>query len=355
MKKAMQVNISDKIFFIDEDAYLMLHNYLRQLSITFPGAEGQEIVSDIESRVSELFSEQVERGVNVIDIRYVSKVIDIVGRPEQLEENTEASQTPGAVPPPYAGGDTDPEGERPHRHLYRNVRDKVFGGVLSGVAAYLGWDATILRLLVVILALCTAIMPCVLIYLVAWMVIKPADTPRRMLEMRGEEVTVSSVSRTVQGSTTPPPFDGGADASRGFSGVVSDIFGVCSKIVMAIIGLAGIVIGTGLVIALLVMLFVLIMFAFVGVAGVSAMLSVSFSMLPVAATVWLTAIFLAMFIFTVAVIWIAGTVIFSWRGASRTTMWVGGALLLVLIAAIIILTFYLGTNGFFSTPFLIYS
>lgn len=352
MKKAMQVNISDKIFFIDEDAYLMLQNYLQQLALTFPGAEGHEIISDIETRISELFSEQLSRGVNVIDIRYVSKVIDIVGRPEQLDEgqNQEASE-PGAVPPPFPDGADD--GEKPRKHLYRDVQNKVFGGVLSGVAAYLDWDANILRLLVVVLALCTAVMPCVIAYLIAWMVIKPADTPRRVLEMRGEEVTVSSVSRTVQGGATPPPFDSGAAARQGFGGVVSDIFGVCSKIVMAILGLAGIILGAGLMIGLLVMLFVLIMFACVGVAGVSAMMSVTFSMLPVAATIWLTLILLAFFMLVVGVIWAAGTVVFNWRGASRTTMLVSCGIFLLLVAAIIIFSFYLGSNGFFAEPFII--
>jgi len=348
MKKAIQANISDKIFFIDEDAYMMLRNYLHQLSITFPGAEGQEIVADIEQRIAELFTEQAERGVNVIDIRYVSKVIDIVGRPEQLDDTSQTAAAP-ATPPPFLSLDED---EKPRKHLYRNVQNKVFGGVLGGVAAFLGWDATILRLLVVVLAICTAVMPCVLIYLVAWMVIKPANTPRRVLEMRGEEVNLSTVSQTVKDTSSDAPFDSGADTVNGVKGVVSDIFGVCSKILMAIVGTFGIIVGGGLLIALLVLLFVLIMFACVGVAGVSAMLSVTFSMLPVAATIWLTLILLAFFIIVVALIWAAGAVVFNWRAASRVTAITAVAVFLVLIAAIIILSFYLVSNGFFSTPFI---
>ncbi len=347
MKKALQANISDKIFFIDEDAYLMLRNYLHQLSITFPGSEGQEIVDDIEQRIAELFTEQAERGVNVIDIRYVSKVIDTVGRPEQLDDTSESAP---ATPPPFV----DPgEDEKPRKHLYRNVQNKVFGGVLGGIAAFLGWDATILRLLIVVLALFTAVMPCVLIYLVAWMIIRPADTPRRVLEMRGEEVNLSTVSQTVKDTSSNAPFDSGADTVNGVKGVVSDIFGVCSKILMAIVGTFGIIVGGGLLISLLVLLFVLIMFACVGVAGVSAMLSVTFSMLPVAATIWLTLILLAFFILTVALIWAAGAVVFNWRAASRVTAITAVAVFLVLVAAIVILTFFLVSNGFFNTPFII--
>ncbi len=358
MKKAIQINLSDKIFYIDEDAYTMLNNYLHQLSVTFTGEEGREIVGDIETRISELFTQQLSRGVNVIDIRFVSKVIDTVGRPEDLGEDIGATPSAAPVPPPAGSAPTPPpcpvESDlRPRKHLYRDVQNKVFGGVLSGLAAYLGWDATILRLLVVVLALCTAVMPCVIIYLVAWMVIKPADTPRRMLEMRGEEVTVSTVSRTVRDNTLPPPFECGADTPVARTSVATDIFGVCSKIVMAIVGVFGVVIGVGVLIALLVLLFMLVMFACMGVAGVSAWLSVTFSVLPVAATVWMTLLLLTGFILIVSVIWAAGAVIFNWKGASRTTLIVAGATLLLLITAIIILTFYLSGHGFFSAPFFI--
>lgn len=54
MKKTLPVNISGKVYYIDEDAYDLLKNYLFQLRNAFPGDEGAEIVSDIESRLSYL-------------------------------------------------------------------------------------------------------------------------------------------------------------------------------------------------------------------------------------------------------------------------------------------------------------
>ncbi|MDE5914990.1 MAG: hypothetical protein K2G71_00285 [Duncaniella sp.] len=48
MKKTFPVNINGKIFYIDEDAYKLLLDYLSQLRTTFTGAEGEEIVNDIE-------------------------------------------------------------------------------------------------------------------------------------------------------------------------------------------------------------------------------------------------------------------------------------------------------------------
>lgn len=47
MKRTYPANIDGQIFYIDEDAYLMLQDYLQQLKLTFKGTEGAEIVGDI--------------------------------------------------------------------------------------------------------------------------------------------------------------------------------------------------------------------------------------------------------------------------------------------------------------------
>ena len=76
MKKTFPVNINGKIFYIDEDAYKLLQDYLSQLRATFPGQEGSEIVSDIECRISELFDERILSGANVIVLEDVNNVIE---------------------------------------------------------------------------------------------------------------------------------------------------------------------------------------------------------------------------------------------------------------------------------------
>lgn len=75
MKKTFPVNINGKIFYIDEDAYRLLLDYLSQLRATFTGDEGAEIVNDIEQRISEHFDERISLGANVIVIDDVNNVI----------------------------------------------------------------------------------------------------------------------------------------------------------------------------------------------------------------------------------------------------------------------------------------
>ena len=50
------------------------------------------------------------------------------------------------------------------------------------------WDVTVMRILAVVLTVCTYFWPCVIIYLLAWMIIPVARTPREILEMQGQPV-----------------------------------------------------------------------------------------------------------------------------------------------------------------------
>lgn len=61
----------------------------------------------------------------------------------------------------------------PERKLTRSMTDKMIAGVCGGIAQYLGVDATLIRLVFGILVL-AGILPGVLAYIVAWIVM-PAE------------------------------------------------------------------------------------------------------------------------------------------------------------------------------------
>lgn len=48
--------------------------------------------------------------------------------------------------------------------------DRILGGVVSGFANYLNADVTLLRILVFILMIATGVVPVLLTYLVAWVI-----------------------------------------------------------------------------------------------------------------------------------------------------------------------------------------
>ena len=54
-------------------------------------------------------------------------------------------------------------------HLSRD--DRKIGGVCAGIAEFLDFDPTVVRLVTVILTVATAVFPLLFIYLLAWMII----------------------------------------------------------------------------------------------------------------------------------------------------------------------------------------
>ncbi|MGI6322223.1 MAG: hypothetical protein ACOXZO_02760 [Bacteroidales bacterium] len=69
MKITLNVNIGGYSFIIDEDAYAELKRYLKSLELHFAGEESSsEILSDIESRISELFRTKLTSYKQVINV-----------------------------------------------------------------------------------------------------------------------------------------------------------------------------------------------------------------------------------------------------------------------------------------------
>ena len=128
MKKTLTINLGGTVYHIDEDAYVLLDNYLNNLRYYFRREEGaEEIVRDIENRIGELFDEYLRNGQQVITVENVEAVIERMGKPEQLDEETPESES-------SAGTRRE---ERPRR-LFRGPDDRVLGGFRTGCLFQLG-------------------------------------------------------------------------------------------------------------------------------------------------------------------------------------------------------------------------
>lgn len=62
----------------------------------------------------------------------------------------------------------------PGQGLWRSRDDRMIAGVRGGLAAFLGWSSTAVRVLYVVFSVCSAAFPGILIYLILWMVM-PLD------------------------------------------------------------------------------------------------------------------------------------------------------------------------------------
>ncbi|MGB7295729.1 MAG: PspC domain-containing protein [Candidatus Aminicenantales bacterium] len=64
------------------------------------------------------------------------------------------------------------------KKLYRSQARKMLGGVCAGLGDYFDIDVTLVRLIFVALALVTAIIPMMIFYLIAWIII-PVEEPKK--------------------------------------------------------------------------------------------------------------------------------------------------------------------------------
>ena len=189
MKRALKINLNGQIFHIDEDAYEKLKNYLDTISSHFSNVEeSKEIVDDIETRIAELLEEKLKDQSQVISIKQVEEIIEIMGRPEEIIDD-EATGNEQKRSFNSSGGK--------YRRLYRDPDNAVFGGVAAGLSAYFAIDLLVVRILFVVLILAGWGLPFIL-YLVLWIAVPKAMTAAEKLEMKGEKVNVSNLEKKVR-------------------------------------------------------------------------------------------------------------------------------------------------------------
>ncbi len=158
MKKTFTISLGGFPFIIDEDAFYILKNYLDDIgSRLSPG--DQEVIPDIEGRIAEILQNRLTLRSQVVSREMIEQAIAVMGRPEEFGEKRRIEEI------------REHPGERTKR-LYRNLDDKIFGGVCSGLAAYFGIDTTLVRVLALILFLFGSMG--FWAYIVLWIVIPKA-------------------------------------------------------------------------------------------------------------------------------------------------------------------------------------
>jgi PspC domain len=147
MQRIIQINIGGRLIPIEEDAYTILKTYITSLEAQFAGEEGkEEIIQDIENRVSELFAIRLKSGVGAIDTSDVQKVIETLGAAGDVHASTAYQETNAKSGDSATAGGEQRYYYAPQR-LFRNPYDKMLGGVCSGLAIYFDIDPAIVRLI----------------------------------------------------------------------------------------------------------------------------------------------------------------------------------------------------------------
>lgn len=178
MKTMRSVNLAGTVFHIDEDAFKLLKTYLDAVEQNFPEEERKEIMQEIESRISELFSERIKGDKKTITAKDVNQIIEILGEPKDFGTPEEESEKAYFSSPN-------------NKRLYRNPEDRILGGVCGGLGAYFKVDPILFRILFILIALAGG--SGIIIYLILWLVVPEAKTLSQKMEMRGEPFTISNL------------------------------------------------------------------------------------------------------------------------------------------------------------------
>jgi len=253
MKKTLTINLNGQMFNIDEDAYNLLEVYLKNLQNYFRKEQGQdEIMQDFESRIEEIFSQKIDKSSNIISISDVENVIKLMGNPSDFEEENKSENKSEDAENQQFKSEQKPEGsiERRSKRLYRNPNDKMLGGVCSGLAAFFGFDATLVRIILVILVIFWG--TGILLYIILWLLVPEAKTAEQQLEMTGEAVNLENIGKVLSDNAKSV----GNDVKTAYqkvdnSGCLSTFLKVC------VIGF-GLLVGLPVLFALIVIIFVLI-------------------------------------------------------------------------------------------------
>lgn len=201
MKKTVTINLGGIVFNIDDDACDRLSQYLTDLEKRFPEEERAEIIRDIEERMAELLTFKLQNR-NVVEIHDVEEVIEVIGKPEQFDDESgenAGTQTSSAA----SSSQTTTMGKQPRRprKLYRNSNDRVVSGVASGLAVYFDIDPAVIRILFIVLTLISFGWG-ILIYLVMLIIMPEAKTKAQFLEMQGIEPTLENINNFHQENVT---------------------------------------------------------------------------------------------------------------------------------------------------------
>ena len=215
MKEVMNIGIGGKSFVVETSAYEILRDYLELFSSKIKPGESSEVMEDIESRIAELCSENINAYKNVVTESIVVKIVTQLGLPNgesyrpfqgaaagaangaagaaagaaSASSGTSGAYS-GAAGAAYGAG---AEEQSVPKKLFRDSDDKMIGGVCSGLGFYLGADPVLVRVLFLIALLFGTLG--FWVYLIIWIVAPLAVNPVQKCEMRGLAPTAENLGK----------------------------------------------------------------------------------------------------------------------------------------------------------------
>lgn len=230
MNKTIIININGTVFHIEEEAYEVLQAYMTDIKRHFSySRDNEEIVTDIENRLAEMFSERLaELKSEVVTQPDVNDIIGRMGSASQFdlgedEENTATSYS------------------REERKLFRDPDNRAIGGVCAGLAHYFNTEPRWIRLITLLITLLWG--TGLVIYAILWIILPIAKTRADKMAMKGEAVTLQNFKKNFEREmdSISPGLSKATSALGAFVDQLGFILGKLLTVLVKIIG--GVIIG----------------------------------------------------------------------------------------------------------------
>lgn len=241
MEKTIKINLAGVIFQINEDGFELLRDYLQSITKRLKNiAGGNEMIEDIEARISEIFQSAASWKTGVISKQDVEEMMSTMGSAEEIAGDLE--------------GDTAYEKRLSDRKMYRDPENAIIGGVCSGLANYLRIDAVWVRIIFVLFSI--FYLSGLFVYIVLWIALPKSVSPYQKSEMSkpGKESGKTDNTENISYARPDRTYDSRIENSAGKVGsAFNEIFKAFGKffiilfrIVLALIGVTFIISGFSL-------------------------------------------------------------------------------------------------------------
>jgi len=262
MKETIKINLNQRLFDLDADAYQKLKDYLDSLMNYFKATseEAEDILQDIEQRIAELLQNKLGSTKQVVTLNDIEEVIRLMGTADDFAREADLQDDIGADQNETNGDESSTASHKQHRRLYRDIDNNILSGVCSGIASYFNVDTVWIRLAFILLLLFNGVG--FLVYAILWIAMPGARTTAQKLQMKGKAVTIENIQQSVKNEFTKVK-DNISNFSKSESykrvqhtaaetfSVIGNVFIVFFKVILGIIGIAFAIAGIVLLIGLI--------------------------------------------------------------------------------------------------------
>ena len=224
MNEVTKIHLSHQAFTISITAQKELRAYLDAIEKQIAD---KDVIEEIELRMAELLAEHGIRGNKVVLPKDVDFLKQQLGNPKDFKEDE---------------SDEAADASSEDKKLFRDTSNGMLAGVAAGLAAYLGLDVILVRILFILATLAWG--GGLLVYILLWLLVPEAKTTSDRLQMAGKSVTVESLKEVVERADVK-------GAAKRANSTVAPVVNSIFKIILRVIGVGFVLAGLSAIFGLI--------------------------------------------------------------------------------------------------------